>query len=64
MGYHGILHFFRGCMDLACGGMIGIFLWLTALGYQRYSVARFTIYGMPLLNAVLSSSYSAWVAFL
>lgn len=49
-------------ISLACGGMIGIFLWLTALGYQRYSVARFTIYGI-ILNAGLSS-YSAWVAFL
>tara|TARA_B100000401_G_C52545964_1_gene596132 strand:+ start:109 stop:372 length:264 start_codon:yes stop_codon:yes gene_type:complete len=49
-------------ISLACGGIIGIFLSLIALGYQRLDVARFTLYGI-ILNAVLSS-YSAWVAFI
>tara|TARA_Y100001936_G_C15731743_1_gene486420 strand:- start:320 stop:583 length:264 start_codon:yes stop_codon:yes gene_type:complete len=48
-------------ISLACGGLIGLFLWLTALGYQRYGVARFTLYGI-IFNAILST-YSAWLAF-
>lgn len=48
-------------ISFACGGMIGIFLWLTALGYGRKRVAMFTLYGI-LFNAALSS-YSGWMAF-
>jgi len=48
-------------ISFACGGLIGFFIWLTALGYQNSRVAKFTIIGI-LLNAILSS-YSAWLAF-
>tara|TARA_B110000495_G_C22715183_1_gene420369 strand:+ start:266 stop:529 length:264 start_codon:yes stop_codon:yes gene_type:complete len=48
-------------ISFACGGLIGLFLWLIALGYQRPEVAKFTLYGI-LLNAILSS-LSAFIAF-
>jgi hypothetical protein len=48
-------------ISLACGGLIGFFLWLVALGYQNPQMARATLWGIA-INAVLSA-YSAWVAF-
>jgi hypothetical protein len=48
-------------ISFACGGIIGLFLWLTALGYQNSQVAKFTIYGI-LINAFLSL-ISAFYAF-
>lgn len=48
-------------ISLACGGLIGFFLWLVALGYQNPQMARATLWGIA-INTVLSA-YSAWVAF-
>ena len=48
-------------ISFACGGMIVFFIWLTALGYGRLRVAKFTIYGIA-LNAVLAI-FSGWLAF-
>tara|TARA_B100001094_G_scaffold284614_1_gene298219 strand:- start:35 stop:298 length:264 start_codon:yes stop_codon:yes gene_type:complete len=48
-------------ISFACGGLIGFFIWLTALGYQRFTVARFTLYGIA-LNGILSL-ISGWLAF-
>ena len=48
-------------ISFACGGLIGFFLWLVALGYQNPQMARATLWGIA-INAVLSA-YSAWVAF-
>jgi ABC-type Fe3+-siderophore transport system permease subunit len=48
-------------ISFACGGLIGLFLWLTALGYQNKQVAKLTLIGI-LLNAILSS-ISAYFAF-
>ena len=48
-------------ISLACGGLIGFFLWLVALGYQNPQMARATLWGIA-INTVLSA-YSAWLAF-
>jgi len=48
-------------ISFACGGLIGLFLWLTALGYQNKQVAKLTLIGI-LLNAILSL-ISAYFAF-
>ena len=48
-------------ISLACGGLIGFFIWLTALGYQQIQVAKFTLYGIA-LNALLAL-LSGWLAF-
>ncbi len=48
-------------ISFACGGLIGLFLWLTALGYQNKHVAKLTLIGI-LLNAALSL-ISAYFAF-
>ena len=48
-------------ISFACGGLIGFFLWLVALGYQNPQMARATLWGIA-INAMLSA-YSAWVAF-
>ncbi len=48
-------------ISIACGGLIGFFLLLVALGYQNKRFARATIGGI-LLNATLAS-VSAYYAF-
>tara|TARA_S200000501_G_scaffold333473_1_gene336864 strand:+ start:3081 stop:3344 length:264 start_codon:yes stop_codon:yes gene_type:complete len=48
-------------ISFACGGLIGFFIWLTALGYRRIQVAKFTLYGIA-INALLSV-FSGWLAF-
>ena len=48
-------------ISFACGGLIGFFIWLTALGYRRMQVARFTLYGI-VINALLAV-FSGWLAF-
>ncbi|MAU85401.1 MAG: hypothetical protein CMA21_02185 [Euryarchaeota archaeon] len=48
-------------ISFACGGLIGFFIWLTALGYRQLQVAKFTLYGIA-LNALLAV-YSGWLAF-
>lgn len=48
-------------ISFACGGLIGLFLWLTALGYQNSKVARLTMYGI-MINALLSL-ISGYLAF-
>ena len=49
------------CISFACGGLIGFFLYLVALGYEDYRFAKATVYGV-LINAALSS-YSGFIAF-
>jgi len=41
-------------ISLACGGMIGFFLYLVALGYQDQRFAKATVWGV-IFNAILSS---------
>jgi hypothetical protein len=48
-------------ISIACGGLIGFFLLLVALGYQNQRFARATVGGI-LLNAMLAS-LSAYYAF-
>ncbi len=48
-------------ISFACGGLIGFFIWLTALGYRRIKVAKFTLYGIA-INALLAV-FSGWLAF-
>ena len=48
-------------ISFACGGLIGFFIWLTALGYGKSQVAKFTLYGIA-LNALLAI-FSGWLAF-
>ena len=48
-------------ISFACGGLIGFFIWLTALGYRRIQVAKFTLYGIA-INALLAV-FSGWLAF-
>ena len=48
-------------ISIACGGLIGFFLLLVALGYQNQRFARATVVGI-LLNAMLAS-LSAYYAF-
>tara|TARA_X000000368_G_scaffold409532_1_gene391593 strand:- start:384 stop:647 length:264 start_codon:yes stop_codon:yes gene_type:complete len=48
-------------ISFSCGSLIGFFLWLTALGYQKKQVANFTLLGI-LFNAALSL-FSAYMAF-
>jgi hypothetical protein len=48
-------------ISFACGGLIGFFLWLTALGYQKPQVAKMTVWGI-FFNALLSI-FSAYLAF-
>ena len=49
-------------ISLACGGMIGFFLYLVALGYEDYRFAKATVWGL-VINTTLSS-FSATLAFL
>jgi len=49
-------------ISLACGGLIGFFLYLVALGYEDYRFAKATVLGV-LINTVLSS-VSALLAFM
>ena len=49
-------------ISLACGGLIGFFLYLVALGYEDYRFAKATVWGV-LINTALSS-FSAILAFL
>ncbi len=48
-------------ISIACGGLIGFFLLLVALGYNDRRFARATIWGI-LLNAILAG-VSAYYAF-
>lgn len=48
-------------ISFACGGLIGFFIWLTALGYRQLQVAKFTLIGIA-LNALLAV-YSGWLSF-
>lgn len=48
-------------ISLACGGLIGFFLYLVAIAYEDYRFAKATVWGV-LLNAFLSS-FSAGLAF-
>ena len=48
-------------ISLACGGLIGFFLYLVALGYQDYRFARAIVLGV-LIN-ILLSSVSVLLAF-
>ena len=48
-------------ISLACGGLIGFFLYLVALGYEDYRFAKANVYGV-LINAILSS-FSGFIAF-
>ena len=41
-------------ISLACGGLIGFFLILVALGYQDYRFAKATAIGMA-INTILAS---------
>ncbi|PDH24064.1 MAG: hypothetical protein CND84_04950 [Marine Group II euryarchaeote MED-G35] len=49
-------------ISLACGGLIGFFLYLVALGYEDYRFAKATVWGV-LVNTALSS-FSAILAFM
>tara|TARA_B100000959_G_scaffold283045_2_gene350971 strand:- start:10304 stop:10567 length:264 start_codon:yes stop_codon:yes gene_type:complete len=49
-------------ISFACGGLIGFFLWLVAIGYGDKRFARATLVGI-LINMALASA-SATVAFL
>jgi|TARA_B100001996_G_scaffold192364_1_gene147234 hypothetical protein len=49
-------------ISLACGGLIGFFLYLVALGYEDYRFAKATVWGV-LINTALSS-ISALIAFI
>ncbi|MEC7708304.1 MAG: hypothetical protein VYA39_01095 [Candidatus Thermoplasmatota archaeon] len=49
-------------ISLACGGLIGFFLYLVALGYEDYRFAKATVWGV-LINAALSS-LSAFLSFI
>ena len=49
-------------ISLACGGLIGFFLYLVALGYEDYRFAKATVWGV-MINAALSS-VSALFAFI
>ena len=48
-------------ISFACGGLIGFFLWLIALGYRQIQVAKLTLYGIA-INALLAVC-SGWLAF-
>ncbi|MBK11419.1 MAG: hypothetical protein CMB44_02540 [Euryarchaeota archaeon] len=48
-------------ISFACGGLIGFFIWLTALGYRQMEVAKLTLYGIA-INALLAV-FSGWLAF-
>ena len=48
-------------ISLACGGLIGFFLYLVALGYEDYRFAKATVGGVA-INTFLSS-FSAILAF-
>tara|TARA_B100000902_G_scaffold203842_1_gene194386 strand:+ start:289 stop:555 length:267 start_codon:yes stop_codon:yes gene_type:complete len=47
-------------ISLACGGLIGFFLYLVALGYEDYRFAKSTVWGV-LINAALSSVSALFV---
>jgi hypothetical protein len=49
-------------ISLACGGLIGFFLYLVALGYEDYRFAKATLWGV-VINMTLSS-VSAMFAFI
>lgn len=49
-------------ISLACGGLIGFFLYLVALGYEDYRFAKATVWGV-VINTTLSS-VSAMLAFI
>tara|TARA_B100001996_G_C18149679_1_gene396313 strand:- start:189 stop:464 length:276 start_codon:yes stop_codon:yes gene_type:complete len=48
-------------ISLACGGLIGFFLWLVALGYENPRMAKATLVGIS-INIILAI-YSAQIAF-
>ncbi|HIE81931.1 MAG TPA: hypothetical protein EYQ07_05350 [Candidatus Poseidoniales archaeon] len=48
-------------VSLACGGIIGFFLWLVALGYDNPRMAKATLWGIA-INSVLAG-YSAYLTF-
>ena len=48
-------------ISLACGGLIGFFLWLVALGYENPRMAKATLIGIS-INIILAI-YSAQIAF-
>ena len=49
-------------ISLACGGLIGFFLYLVALGYEDYRFAKATVWGVVINTAL--SSFSALFAFI
>lgn len=49
-------------ISLACGGLIGFFLYLVALGYEDYRFAKATVWGV-IINTILAS-ISASFAFI
>jgi hypothetical protein len=49
-------------ISLACGGLIGFFLYLVALGYEDYRFAKATLWGVAINMAL--SSVSAMFAFI
>ena len=48
-------------ISFACGGLIGFFIWLTALDYHQIQVAKLTLVGIA-INALLAV-FSGWLAF-
>tara|TARA_B100001964_G_scaffold150102_1_gene165273 strand:- start:2288 stop:2626 length:339 start_codon:yes stop_codon:yes gene_type:complete len=49
-------------ISFACAGLIGLFLWLVALGYENPQMAKANIWGV-VITAFLSL-YSAYITFL
>lgn len=49
-------------ISLACGGLIGFFLYLVALGYEDYRFAKATLWGVAINMAL--ASVSAMFAFI
>ena len=49
-------------VSFACGGLIGFFIWLTALGYRRIQVARFCLVWNS-NKCTLLAVFSGWLAF-
>ena len=49
-------------ISLACGGLIGFFLYLVALGYEDYRFAKATVWGVVINTALaLFSVLSAFI---
>jgi hypothetical protein len=49
-------------ISLACGGLIGFFLYLVALGYEDYRFAKATVWGVVINTAL--ASFSVLSAFI